>query len=218
MNWEFSSLPTRLRTVFFCFFAIRLGFWSFYFSYPSRCPDGCLTEVTSESYMVKLWRINADVISCAVFAVAPKWRNPTVWYATDKPCCGCKRIEPKLFSSRLVLTLERAQEVETQHAPFSPPLPPTPTVYVSALYFSVPYPPSSLSVSSLWLADEAPGRLPHPPSFQKNLRHTPQSPNCIIIAFISVIVHCGTSVECSGFKEEITSSVILSVCHLWMVE
>lgn len=70
---------------------------------------------------------------------------------------------------------------------------------------SLALPLLSPCLSSDWLTKQQ-SQLPPSPSFQKNLRHTPESPNCIIIAFIHVIVRCGTGVECCGFKEEITSS------------
>lgn len=101
-----------------------------------------------------------------------------------------------------------------------PSLPPSlPPVRQFSLLLSVPHPPSpSLSLLSDWLTEQ-PASIPLPPSFQKNLRHTPESPNCIMIAFMTIIIHCGTTTECCVFKRKspLKNSgenwIIVSICH-----
>lgn len=60
-----------------------------------------------------------------------------------------------------------------------------------------------LSLPSDWLTEQPTSFSPPlPPSFQKNLRHTSESPNSITIASVTIIIHCGTTTKSSVFKRK----------------
>lgn len=143
--------------------------------------------------------------------VSLKWKNPTVTVSGLKQSC---------FQADLYSHWRAHRGRGLVHGPFSPP-PSFPRSYsVSALYFSVPCPPSPLPLSSLWLGDEAASQLPPSPQLpEESTSHATESQLHNHRLHKSVIVRCGPGVECCGFKEEITSSsenwIILSVWRLW---
>lgn len=113
----------------FFFFAIRLAFWSFYFSYPVDVmrvvfnkQNGAFSPVTSVSSMVQLWWINANVTCSAVFVVRLKWRNPGQSGMLQTKCAVIlSRLNQSCFQAYLYSHWSVHRGRRLTHVPFSPP-------------------------------------------------------------------------------------------------